>query len=152
MLYEERITIKATVAQIWKLYATVNQWSQWDPDTKASSIDGKFETGATGWHQSPTGPRTRLEFVSVVPQESFRVESRSPLSKIQFDHQLMPQGDEVEVIHRVAFSGLLAPLWGRVVGKVISQAMPLTLQALKVKAEKASKKELKKASKGRRKA
>ena len=140
MLYEERISIKAPVMQIWKIYANVNQWSKWDPDTKASSIDGKFETGATGWHQSPTGPRTRLEFVSVVPQESFMVESRSPLSIIQFDHQLVPQGDEVEVIHRVTFSGLLAPLWGRVVGKVIYQAMPLTLQALKVKAEKSSKK------------
>lgn len=148
MLYEERITVKATVEQIWKVYANVNQWSKWDPDTKASSIDGKFETGATGWHQSPTGPRTPLQFVSVVPNESFMVESRSPLSKIQFDHQLVPEGDEVEVIHRVEFSGLLAPLWGRVVGKVIARAMPLTLQALKVRAEKATKK----AGKGRKKA
>lgn len=141
MQYEERIVINAPVERIWKLYADVNNWAKWDPDTKASALDGKkFEAGATGWHQSPTGPRTPLRFVSVVPNESFIAESRSPLSKLQFDHQLVRSGDRVEVIHRLEFTGLLAPFWGRVIGKIIYRGMPQTLGALKKKAEQGSKK------------
>ncbi len=139
MQYEERIIIKASVERIWKLYADVENWAKWDPDTKASAMDGKFETGTTGWHQSPTGPRTPLRLASVVVNESFLVETRSPLSKIQYDHQLVEREDGVEVIHTLTFLGLLGPLWGRTIGKIIQRGMPQTLGGLKKKAEQAEK-------------
>lgn len=145
MQYEERIVIDAPVEQIWKLYADMNNWAKWDPDTKASALDGsKFETGATGWHQSPTGPKTPLSLVSVVVNESFLVETRSPLSKIQYDHHLVERDDGVEVIHTLRFLGLLGPLWGRTIGKIIYQGMPQTLGGLKKKAEQSAKKAAKK--------
>jgi len=147
MQYEARITINAPVERIWQLYADVNHWAKWDPDTKASALDGPFEAGATGWHQSPTGPRTPLRFVSVVPNESFVVESRSPLSKLQFDHQLVSRGESVEVIHHLAFTGLLAPFWGRVIGRIIYRGMPQTLGALKKTAEQDNRKASRKAAK-----
>ena len=55
-----------------------------------------------------------------------------PLCKMDFVHILEPQANgSTHVINQVVFSGWLAPLFGRLIGKSIAKTMPATLASLK---------------------
>ena len=68
-------------------------------------------------------------------QTGFTVESRMPLFRMVFEHELRPEGAATRVVHRVAFSGLLAALLGRMLVKRLNQGLPVTLAKLKRRAE-----------------
>jgi len=139
MNFESKIIIKASTKEVFELYEDVAKWSTWDPDVKTSSIEGKFETGAIGKLKPTSGPESKILFFSVVTDESFTVNSNLPLCKMSFEHELSSVGNnEIEVIHRVSFSGFLAPIFGRLIGSGIKKGLPHTLNGLKVAAESKS--------------
>lgn len=135
MQFEEQILIDAPVDKLFSLYANVSGWSSWDPDVKSSSIDGQFSSGATGILQPSSGPKAKITFTEVVQNRSFTVESKLPLCAMRFEHDLAPLGNQVRVLHRVSFVGLLAPLFGRLIGSQIRKGLPHTLGGLKRAAE-----------------
>jgi hypothetical protein len=73
----------------------------------------------------------------VEPNVCFTVESRIPLFRMVFEHELMPQGGAVQVTHRVTFSGPLTFLLGRMLVRQLNQGLPVTLASLKRLAERA---------------
>lgn len=135
MQFEEKALINAPVDKLFSVYANVSGWSSWDTGVKLSSIDGQFSSGATGSLQPPSGPRAKITFTEVVPNRSFTVESKLPLCVMRFEHEITPLGNQVQVLHRVSFVGLLAPLFGRIVGSQIRKGLPRTLEGLKRVAE-----------------
>lgn len=56
---------------------------------------------------------------------------------MRFDYLLQSQGGTTLVTHRTTFSGLLAPLWGRLIGSGMKKSLPAALAGLKRKAESA---------------
>ena len=135
MQFEERIIINAAADKLFSLYANVPGWSSWDPDVKSSSINGQFSPGATGTLQPSSGPKAKITFTEVLPNRSFTVESKLPLCVMRFEHELAPLGNQVQVLHRVSFVGILAPLFGRLIGSQIRKGLPHTLEGLKRAAE-----------------
>ena len=71
----------------------------------------------------------------IEPGSCFTVESKIPLFRMVFEHQLIPQGAGVKVVHRVTFSGLLTALLGRMLVRQLNQGLPVTLANLKRLAE-----------------
>lgn len=135
MQFEEKILISAPTEKVFSLYANVSGWSSWDPDVKSSAIDGPFSSGATGTLQPSNGPKAKITFTEVVPNRSFTVESKLPLCVMRFEHELLAVGNQIQVLHRVSFVGLLAPLFGRLIGTQIRKGLPHTLKGLKRAAE-----------------
>lgn len=86
----------------------------------------------------PPGPAQRLQgpIDERRAQACFTLESKIPLFRMVFEHELVPQGAGVKVIHRVTFSGLLTFLLGRMLVKQLNQGLPLTLAGLKRLAER----------------
>ncbi len=76
-----------------------------------------------------------MDFISVVPNQSFTVESRIPLFRMLFEHELHPMAAGTEVVHRVAFSGALSFVLGPIVGNPLRTGLPITLASLKRLAE-----------------
>ena len=68
----------------------------------------------------------------------FTVESKIPLFRMVFDHELVPQGNAVKVLHRVTFSGLLSLVLGPMLVKQLNHGLPVTLANLKRLAESAA--------------
>ncbi len=136
MQFEEQVVITASVEKIFLLYSDVKNWSAWDPDVKASSIDGQFTSGAMGTLQPSSGPKAKIIFTEVVPNHSFTVESKLPLCVMRFEHELSSISEGTKVVHRVVFEGFLSPLFGRLIGSQIKKGLPHTLQGLKHSAEK----------------
>ena len=139
MNFENRIIINASSKKVFELYEDVAKWSEWDPDVKSSSIEGKFETGAIGKLKPISGPESKILFSSVITDESFTVSSNLPLCEMSFEHELTSVGNnEIEVTHRVLFTGFLAPIFGRLIGSGIKKGLPHTLKGLKIAAESKS--------------
>lgn len=137
MLIEEKIEIFAEPETVFALYADVPGWPDWDPDTKAASIDGPFVTGATGRLTPTKGFTVPMRFVSVVRNRAFIVESAAPLCVLRFEHILSPTANGVLAVHRVSFSGPLARFYGWLVGSRVRVGLPVTMAKLKRTAEAA---------------
>ncbi len=135
MQFEEQVVIAAPAEKIFSLYSDVKNWSAWDSDVKASSIEGQFTSGAMGTLQPSSGPKAKIVFTEVVPNHSFTVESKLPLCSMRFEHELSSVSEGTKVVHRVVFEGFLSPLFGRLIGSQIKKGLPHTLQGLKHSAE-----------------
>lgn len=135
MQIEHSIVVRATPARLFAIYADVSNWNRWDPDTKASHIDGPFRAGTRGSLTPARGNRVAMSLTSVMPDRSFTAEVRIPLFRMVFEHELLPSGDVTRVVHRVSFSGALTFLLGRMIGAQVDKGLPVTLSRLKALAE-----------------
>lgn len=131
MHIEQTITIKAMPEQIFPFYEDVSNWSSWEPDVQSSSIEGAFKVGAQGRLKPAKGPDAKIVLTEVTNNQSFTTISKLPLCTMRFVHELVPSSDGTVVSHRVIFSGLFAPLFGRLIGAGIKKGLPTTLQGLR---------------------
>ncbi|WP_457593974.1 SRPBCC family protein [Hydrogenimonas sp.] len=139
MQFEERITVNAAPEEIFSLYEDVSGWAEWDPEVLSASIEGSFEPGTRGKLKPAKGPEAKIEIAEVVKNSSFTVVSRLPLCTMHFEHILLPAGDKAtEVVHRVRFTGMSAPLFGRLIGSGIHRGLSSSLEGLKSAVESKS--------------
>lgn len=132
---EHRIMVGTSAERIFHIYRDVSNWNQWDPDTKASFIDGPFQEGSKGMITPNKGMAVPMLLTSMNENQNFTVESKIPCLKMIFEHELIPTKTGTEVVHRVTFSGLLSPLFGKIIGAQLNRGLPITLANLKAKAE-----------------
>jgi hypothetical protein len=135
MQVEHSILVNAAPERVFALYADVPNWNRWDPDTKASSISGPFKAGTRGSLTPTKGNTVPMLLTSVVSNQSFTVESKIPLFRMVFEHELKPEDKTTLVVHRVTFSGGLAFLLGRLIGSQLNKGLPVTLAKLKATVE-----------------
>lgn len=135
MQFESSTTINAPISTVFGLYADVGNWPSWDPDLKESSLKGAFVSGAVGEVKPHSGPKSELKFVQVIQGKSVRMECKLPLGMMHFDYELQAQGNATVATHRTTFTGLLAPIWGRLIGSGMKKTLPAALAGLKAKAE-----------------
>ena len=136
MRFEEEIFVATDARRIFALYVDVNGWSIWDPEVRAASINGQFVAGSTGTLRPKQGPPVKITFTSVEPNRSFTVESKLFFCVMRFEHELSEGPEHTKVVHRVVFSGPLAPIFGRLIGSGIRKGLPRTLRGLKAEAER----------------
>ena len=138
MQVEHRITVSAPAEAIFQIYSDVPSWHTWDPDTKSATLEGPFAVGSRG-HLTPTkGNTVPMVLTRVEPGRCFTVESKIPLFRMLFEHELLPSPGTTEVIHRVTFSGLLSIVLGPMLSKQLNSGLPVTLTRLKALAESRS--------------
>ncbi len=131
MKFERSITILAEPAEVFSAYTKVADWPIWDPEMDSASIDGEFIMGARGKIKPKGAPESKIELVEVTKDKSFTVECGLPLCKIHFEHILEKNGESTDLQNIVVFTGFLAPLFGRLIGKNIDKTLPDSLQGLK---------------------
>lgn len=137
MPFEERIDVSAPRQLIFAIYADVGSWATWDPDVRSSAITGAFVSGSTGTLKPSGGPEARITLTEVVADRSFTVESRLPFCVMRFEHELSDSVTGTIAIHRVSFSGPLAPVFARLIGSRIHKGLARTMAGLKRAAEQA---------------
>lgn len=135
MQVEHRIAIAASPSTVFQIYEDVQNWHTWDPDTKQAILEGPFRVGSRGRITPPKGMTVPMLLTQVEPGQCFTVESKIPLFRMLFEHELIPLDGETEVIHRVTFSGFLSIFLGPALCKQLNAGFPVTLQRLKALAE-----------------
>lgn len=76
-----------------------------------------------------------MRVTEVTRDRSFTVESKIPLFRMVFEHELNPTAGGTEVVHRVTLSGPLLLILGRMLARQIDAGLPVTLRNLKQLAE-----------------
>lgn len=118
---EVSLRARASAEALWVRWADPSCWPQDDPDTSAASFDGELAVGTRGSVAPRRGPRSRLVVTRVEEPRGLDFETPFPGAVMSFQHELADlDHGEVELPHRVQFTGPLAPLWGRLVGRSIA--------------------------------
>ena len=135
MQIEHRINVVAPPEVVFRIYEDVQNWHTWDPDTKSATLEGPFQVGSRGRLTPTKGNSVPMVLTQVVPGQCFTVESKIPLFRMLFEHELRPALAATEVVHRVTFSGLLSLVLGAMLSKQLNSGLPVTLGRLKALAE-----------------
>ncbi|MGV6839089.1 MAG: SRPBCC family protein [Planktomarina sp.] len=130
MDFANSIIINASKETIFAHYADVANWPVWDKEVKAVTLGG-LHVGSAGSLQPRSGPRAKIMISELTPNTSFTVTSKLPLCKMQFGHELTSMGEATKATHSVGFSGPLAFLFRRLIGRKIERTLPTTLWGLK---------------------
>jgi len=136
IILEHNITIAAPAEIVFARYKDVERWSDWDPATASSTLDGKFEVGTRGRLVPNKGLGVPMELTEVIEGSSFTIVSKIPMFLMQFNHEIEPNTNGVKVTHRVKLQGLLLMLIGNRLASQIDKGLPITLTNLKVLAER----------------
>jgi len=131
MVFEQRIEIDADPSTVFAAYTDVSSWSQWDPETESASLDGSFAVGTTGKIKPKGAPQSKMKLIEVTENQSFTVECRLPLCKMHFVHLMSAHTTGTNLVNQIEFSGLLGPIFGRLIGKGIDKSLPESLKGLK---------------------
>ena len=131
MQFEEQIIIDVPAEAVFAVYEDVANWPAWDSDTLSSQLDGPFEPGSTGKLKPKQGPETKIQITEVTKNHSFTVECKLPLCKMHFVHEMVPTDQSTEVTNKIIFSGLLSPVFSRLIGNEIKDTLPSSLRGLK---------------------
>lgn len=135
MQIEHKTTILATPTVLFRIYEDVANWHTWDPDTKRAYLDGPLQLGSKGKLTPTKGNTVPMKVTEVTKDRSFTVESKIPLFRMVFEHELNSTPSGTEVVHRVTLSGPLLLILGRMLAKQIDAGLPVTLHNLKQLAE-----------------
>jgi len=131
MIFEESISISAPPEKVFNAYSDVSNWQLWDKEVESSSIVGEFAVGSEGMIKPKGAPKSKITLIEVTENQSFTIECWLPLCKMQFIHLLEEGESSTNIINKVVFSVLLAPLFGRLIGKGIAGTLPASLAGLK---------------------
>lgn len=72
-----------------------------------------------------------MTLTEMTPNQSFTVECKLPLCKMQYVHEMLDQGNGTEMKNIVLFTGLLSPVFGFLIGSKVKRSMASSLQGLK---------------------
>ena len=135
IIIEKEIVASASPATIFQIYQEVDNWSQWDPDTKSSTLNNGLTLGSKGSLTPTKGNTVPMIITAVRENESFTATSKTVLFHMDFVHELMSVVGGTKIVHRVKISGLLKPLLALILRPQIERGLPVTLQRLKAQAE-----------------
>ena len=135
MQIEHKTAVRAAPNVLFRIYEDVANWHTWDPDTKRAFLDGPLQLGSKGKLTPTKGNTVPIRVTEVTRDRSFTVESKIPLLRMVFEHELKPMASGTEVVHRVTLSGPLLLILGRMLIRQIDTGLPVTLRNLKQLAE-----------------
>ncbi len=134
--YSETVPTLASASQIWSRWQDAEQWPTWDCELDWVRLEGPFEAGTTGKMKPSAGPEVAFELSEVSPERSFSDIARLPLTKMVFLHEYLPleKGGAAQIRHTVTMTGLLAPLFGKIIGSQIKAHLRSAMEALSIQA------------------
>ena len=136
--HERSLETGAPPERIWRIWSDPATWPKWNPDVREVSLQGPFQTGATGTMTTGAGTHAiRLE--NVVPERSFDlVTSPLPATTFRFHCEVRPVSSGSRISQSITMSGPLAPIVSRMMEKRIAQSFEPILAGLAREADSAT--------------
>jgi uncharacterized protein YndB with AHSA1/START domain len=133
---EHSIETSAPPEQVWRLWADVAGWPEWNGDIERIELDGPFATGAR-IVMTPLGQEAiELRIAEAVEPVLFVDEANLDDVVVRTTHRVDRVGNErSRVTYRMEIDGPAADTLGPQLGPAISADFPETLAALVGRAE-----------------
>ena len=133
---EASLETSASPDRVWQVWSDVNHWPEWNPDMKASSIDGPLKLGATGNIDTRSGGKHDVVVTHYEQGRSFELESTAlPGTKMAIRATITPSSSGSRITQGFEPRGLLAPIVGPMMGGAILKTFNSVLGGLKQKVE-----------------
>lgn len=133
---EASLETSAQPDRVWQVWSDVNRWPDWNPDMKASRIDGPLKLGATGNIDTRSGGKHDVVVTHFEQGRSFELESTAlPGTKMGIRATITPSGAGSRITQGFEPRGLLAPIVGPMMGGAILKTFNSVLNGLKQKVE-----------------
>jgi len=88
--------------------------------------------------QPKSGPKVAFTLTEVTINENFTNRAKLPLATLDFSHFYSPKSEDgaaAQLTHRVTIRGLLAPLFGLLIGRGVKKHLRPTMLKLAEKCE-----------------
>jgi hypothetical protein len=133
---EASLETSASPDRVWQVWSDINRWPEWNPDMKASHIDGPLKLGATGNIDTRSGGKHDVVVTQFEQGRSFELESTAlPGTKMAIRATIAPSGSGSRITQGFEPRGLLAPIVGPMMGGAILKTFNAVLGGLKRKVE-----------------
>jgi polyketide cyclase/dehydrase/lipid transport protein len=133
---EASLETSASPDRVWQVWSDVDRWPEWNPDMKASHIDGPLKVGATGNIDTRSGGKHDVVVTHYEQGRSFELESTAlPGTKMAIRATIAPSGSGSRITQGFEPRGLLAPIVGPMMGSAILKTFNSVLNGLKQKVE-----------------
>ena len=133
---EASLETSASPDRVWQVWSDINRWPEWNPDMKASHIDGPLKLGATGNIDTRSGGKHDVVVTQFEQGRSFELESTAlPGTKMAIRATIAPSGSGSRITQGFEPRGLLAPIVGPMMGGAILKTFDSVLGGLKRKVE-----------------
>jgi hypothetical protein len=133
---EATLETSAPPDRVWQVWSDVNRWPEWNPDMKASHIDGPLKLGATGNIDTRSGGKHDVVVTHFEQGRSFELESTAlPGTKMAIRATIAPSGAGSRITQGFEPRGLLAPIVGPMMGGAILKTFNSVLNGLKTRVE-----------------
>lgn len=132
--HEEHITIAASPARIWALFADVNGWKAWNAGIEHITLHGPFAGGSTFTMQPPGQAAFTSTLLDVHENAGFTDETRIEGICVLVHHRIttLEPGR-----CRVSYSTEVTGPGAEDIGPLVTADFPQVLAALKKRAERA---------------
>jgi Polyketide cyclase / dehydrase and lipid transport len=134
---EHSIETTASPEAIWRVWADVPRWTEWNPDVARAEISGPFANGSTITMTTGSGDAIKLTIVDAVEPELFVDRTRFWFLIVRTTHRVdRLDAERVRVVYRMEIRGPLSGKFGREMGPGISADFPEVLAALVERAQR----------------
>jgi uncharacterized protein YndB with AHSA1/START domain len=120
---------------VWRLWADMASWPEWNAGIATIEADGPFAVGTRFVMTPPAGEPVLLRIVEIDEERSFTDQMDAEDFVVRTTHQLAPSGDGTRLIYRTEISGPAADAIGPELGPQITADFPEVLEALARRAE-----------------
>jgi hypothetical protein len=138
ILAQTTLQTKVRPEAIFKLWADINHWADYDNGIEWARLTDKFMAGGHYTIKPKGGPKVKATIMVVEPNKRFIDVSHLLGAKLKFDHALALQGDTTSVSVSMSLSGPMSWLWARILGKNQQADLDESTANLIAKAEKNS--------------
>ena len=133
---EQTIETTAPAEAIWRAWADVERWGEWNADIERIELDGPFAAGSRIVMTPPGGDPVELRIAEATEPTSFVDEADLGNIVVRTTHRAEPTTDgRTRVTYRMEITGAEADTLGPEIGPQISGDFPETLAALAARAE-----------------
>jgi uncharacterized protein YndB with AHSA1/START domain len=129
---EHSIETSASPEAVWRLWADVPRWPEWNADLARAELEGEFSPGSTIRMTSTEGDVIELRIAEAVEPELFVDEADFGNIVVRTTHRLEPG----RIVYRMEITGQDADSVGPELGPQISGDFPDVLKALAERAER----------------
>jgi hypothetical protein len=130
------VTTEVTKEQLWKLFADVNNWHNWDNNIEYAKIDGRFEAGNSFILRPKGGPDVKIKLLETITNNKYIDVTSFPLAKMYDEHLFEDTPDGVKITNTIWVTGLLSFIWIKLVAQKIVDDTPADMQKQIVAAKK----------------
>jgi hypothetical protein len=108
------------LADLWAIWADVNNWHEWQGDIEYAELTGEFVAGNKFILKPKASPKVVIRLIEVLPYTKFVDLTRFPLAKMYGIHEFIQNGDEIEIKTTIKVTGLFSYVWRKLVAEKVA--------------------------------